>query len=310
MRYVENMRVGIFLSELVRVMKGKYIDELSDSEIKDSIDKSVKIMKHHGLNCGEFSIGSIDKLEKVARVTSSISNFDFLLHEIGQYSATKLSLASSEERKKIVEGLKTTIDYASDGNIRVLTIHPATYNPEKPGYAYSEVLSSYLRVKEAWEVSINLLKHISNYARKRNITLGLENMPSAALYKGEILKCPHFGITRNEFFKIISEVNNPALKVTFDVGHANTVFQPCYYIEGKVKLIAHIHLHDNDGRFDYHAPLGTGTVNMFFLIKVLKREGYSESIVIERPVDEALFNDLKLLKHYLHEVTPGLVLPF
>ena len=42
MRYVENMRVGIFLSELVRVMKGKYIDELSDSEIKDSIDKSVR----------------------------------------------------------------------------------------------------------------------------------------------------------------------------------------------------------------------------------------------------------------------------
>jgi len=298
------MRLGVFLSELIRVMKGKYIDELSNSEIKDSIDKSVKIMKHYGLNCGELSIGNIDKLEKVARVTSSINNFDFLLHEPGQYSATKLSLASSDERKEIVEGLKTTIDYASNGNIRVLTIHPATYNPEKPGYAYSEVLPSYLKVREAWEISISLLKYISNYARKRGVVLGLENMPSAVFYEGEVLKCPHFGIMRGEFFKIVSEVNNPALKVTFDVGHANTVVQPCDYIRGSVKLVTHIHLHDNDGRYDQHAPLGTGTVNMFFLFKVLKEEGYSESIVIERPVDEALFNDLKLLKRCLYEVTP------
>ena len=298
------MRLGIFISELIRVMEGKYIDELNDSEIEDSINRSVRIMRQYGLNCGEISISNIDKLERVAKTTSRIDNFDFLLHELGQYSATKLSLANSDEREKIVEGLKTTIDYASDGNIRVLTIHPATYNPEKTGYAYSEDLPNYLKVKEAWKISINLLKHISNYARKKNVILGLENMPSAVLYRGEILKCPHFGITRNEFFKIISEVNNPALKVTFDVGHANTVFQPCYYIEGKVKLIAHIHLHDNDGRFDCHAPLGTGTVNMFFLFKVLKDEGYSESIVIERPVDEALFNDLKLLKGYVCEVFP------
>ena len=296
------MRLGIFLSELVRAMEGKWIDELNDSEIKDFITKSVKLMKHFKLYCGELSVGSIDKLEKVAKVTSRIDDFDFLLHELGDYSATKLSLASSDERKEIVEGLKTTIDYASDGNIRVLTIHPATYNPEKPGYAYSEVLSSYLKVKEAWEVSVNLLKYLSNYAEKKGVILGLENMPAAALYKGEILKCPYFGVTRNEFFKIISEVDNPALKVTFDVGHANTVFQPCYYIEGKVKLVSHIHLHDNDGRFDCHAPLGTGTVNMFFLIKVLKKEEYSESIVIERPVDEALFNDLKLLRRYVYEV--------
>ena len=293
------MRLGIFISELVKVMKGKPIHELSDSEIEDSINKSTRIMKYYKLSCGELSIGSIDKLERVAKVTSSINDFDFLLHELGQYSGTKLSLADSDERKEVVEGLKTTIDYASDGSIRVLTIHPATYNPEKPGYAYSEILSKYLKVKEAWEVSVNLLKYISNYAGKKGIILGLENMPLAVLYKNDILKCPHFGIKREEFFKIISEVNSSTLRVTFDVGHANTTIQPCDYIRGNVKLIAHIHLHDNDGRYDQHAPLGTGTVNMYFLFKVLKEEEYSESIVIERAVDEALFNDLRILKQYI-----------
>lgn len=292
------MRFGIFISELVKVMKGKPIHKLSNSEIDECIDKSIKIMKHYKLNCGELLVEDLNKLEKIAKVTSRIDNFDFLLHELGQYSATKLSLMNEDKRKEVIEGLKTTIDYASDGGIRVLTIHPATYNPEKLGYAYSEVLPNYLKVKEAWEVSISLLKYISNYARKREVTLGLENMPLAVLYKNEILKCPHFGIMRNEFFKIISSVNSSALKVTFDVGHANTVIQPCDYIKENVKLVAHIHLHDNDGRYDQHAPLGSGTVNMYFLFKVLKEEEYSESIVIERAVDEALLNDLKVLRHY------------
>jgi len=293
------MRFGIFISELVRVMRGRSIDELNDFEINDVIDKAVRVMRHYGLSCGELSIRSINKLEKIVKVTSNINNFDFLLHELGEYSGTKLSLADSDKRKEVIEGLKATIDYASDGGIRVLTIHPATYNPEKPGYAYFEVLQNYLGVKEAWGVSINLLRYISNYASRRGIILGLENMPYAVLYKNEILKCPHFGILRDELLKIVSEVGSSALKVTFDVGHANTVLQPCDYIRGMVKHVVHIHLHDNDGRYDQHAPLGTGTVNLYFFFKVLKEEDYNESIVVERIVDEALFNDLKILRHYV-----------
>jgi len=295
------MRLGIFISELVKVMNGKPLDELNNAEIEDAISKAVRVMKHYGLNCGELSVKELSTLEKVVKVTSRISNFDFLLHELGQYSGTKLSLANEEKRKEVIEGLKTTIDYASDGGIRVITIHPATYNPKEPGYAYSEILPEYLEAKDAWSTSISLLKKISSYASKKDVTLGLENMPFTVLYKDAILKCPHFGITKEQLLKLISDVNNSALRVTFDVGHANTISQPCDYISGMVKFITHIHLHDNDGRYDQHAPLGTGTVNLYFFFRRLKEESYDESIVVERAVDEALFNDLEVLKRYVNE---------
>lgn len=295
------MKIGIFISELVKFIYGKSLDDMGSGEIRDAITKCVRIIKDLGLNCAEILVAKMETLERLSEATSQIDNFYFTLHELGEYSATKLSLVDDDERKKIIDGLKQTIDYSSEGNIKVLTIHPASFNPLKEGYAYEEILSQYHEPSKAWKISIQLLKELANYASKRGVILGLENMPKNVLYKGEILKTPHFGITRKELITLVSAINNEHFRITFDVGHANTICQPCNYISGIVSQTVHIHLHDNDGRYDQHAPLGTGTVNLYFLFRVLGMESYSGSIVIERAVDDKIYNDIRILKHYVRE---------
>jgi len=89
----------------------------------------------------------------------------------------RLSYADKDDAKKVLEGLKETIDYASRGRFTVLTVHPALYNPGKQGYIYSEEAEKYLRPEEAWKVSIELLRELARYAERKGIMLSLENMP-------------------------------------------------------------------------------------------------------------------------------------
>jgi len=223
----------------------------------------------------------------------------FLLHETGEYSAARLSYVDEEDRKKILEGLKETIDYASQGRFTVLTIHPALYNPGRQGYAYSSRTEEYLNPDEAWNVSTRLLRELTEYAESRGVILGLENMPFNLYENGEVLEAPHLGRTKNEFTQIISSIKMNGLKMTFDVGHANTICQPADYINDMVDMIIHIHMHDNDGRYDQHASLGAGTVNFDLLFKVLRDEEYSGTITIERFVDENIIKDLDKVRYYI-----------
>jgi len=293
------MRIGIFISELVKFVYRRSLDDMNLEEIEDAITRCVRIMKDLGLNCAEISVLELETLRRLCKATSKVENFYFTIHELGKYGATKLSLIDEDERREVIDGLKETIDYSSEGNIKVLTIHPASFNPSERGYAYDDVLDRYYESSKAWEISIRILKELASYASQRDVMLGLENMPRAVLYKSEMCKVPHFGVSKNELLSLLSSVNNDNLKITFDVGHANTVCQPCDYIRDIVNDIVHIHLHDNDGRYDQHAPLGTGTVNLHFLFKVLSDEGYSGSIVIERAIDNRIFDDIRILKHYI-----------
>ena len=295
------MKIGIFASELSKALSGRSLEELEGSLLRSYTSKAIGIMRRWGLRCAEFGVLNLEQLREISKVTAEEGNMDFLLHEIGEYSAAKLSYKNMEDAKEILEGLKETIEYASKGGFRVLTIHPALYNPRKPRYAYSHVAEKYLEPNEAWVASLNRLKELARYAERRGVILGLENMPFRLYEDGEVLEAPHFGRTKKEFMEILSNIGMDSLRMTFDVGHANTICQPADYVKGIVNLIVHIHIHDNDGRYDQHAPLGVGTVNFHLLFKILSSEGYSNSIVIERAVDEKIMEDLDKIRYYISE---------
>jgi len=113
------------------------------------------------------------------------------------------------------------------------------------------------------------------------------------------LETPHFGGTRKEFLNLLSTLSVDGLKMTFDVGHADIVCQPADYIRGMVNKVVHIHIHDNDGRYDQHAPIGSGTVNFDSLFKVLTCEEYDGSITVERIVDRNIMDDIDKVRYYI-----------
>lgn len=292
------MRLGIFASELIKAICNRPLNDIKGPKLRQATSKAINLMKKWGFKCTEFGL-TLEQLHDVVKVTAKEDEMDFLLHELSGYSAARLTYADPEASRHILNGLKETIDYAAKGGFTVLTIHPAFYNPRRPGYAYQGETEKYLDPKPAWAASIKLLKELTGYAERRGVTLGLENMPSHLCIDGEVLEAPHFGKTRSEFMRILSEVDMEGLKMTFDVGHANTICQPADYIRGIVNVVAHIHLHDNDGRYDQHAALGSGTVNFYSLFKVLREEGYDGPITIERAVDENMAIDLYRFRCYV-----------
>lgn len=74
------------------------------------------------------------------------------------------------------------------------------------------------------------------------------------------------------------------LGVCFDVGHA-FARGGMKEIEMFFKLlknrIEHVHMHDNHGNFDEHLPIGKGKINYPYVVKMLKKIGYNQTITFE-----------------------------
>lgn len=64
---------------------------------------------------------------------------------------------------------------------------------------------------------------------------------------------------------IAAGVDDPRLRLCLDVGHANSCVgkvPPLEWIGPMAPWLCHVHLHNNEGGWDLHAPLGEGSVPM------------------------------------------------
>jgi sugar phosphate isomerase/epimerase len=66
-----------------------------------------------------------------------------------------------------------------------------------------------------------------------------------------------------------------------DVGHANTNEGSTKYIEKFADKIVCVHIHDNNGKYDEHLAIGTGTINWNFLAGEFKKINYYGPFVYE-----------------------------
>lgn len=72
--------------------------------------------------------------------------------------------------------------------------------------------------------------------------------------------------------EIVRQVDDPRLGLCLDVGHANTTVSktpPMDWIAPMAPWLRHVHLHNNDGGWDLHAPLGEGTIPMEAVLDTL-----------------------------------------
>lgn len=173
------------------------------------------------------------------------------------------SLHKNVRRGWIDEG-KEMIDVASQLRMGYLNFH--FFPGNSMGRKIPEGRRLYIRNFAA------AMKELCAYAKRKNVTLMLENIP-----KGR--RNP-YGI--DDFNWVIKSA--PGLMVHLDVAHA--------FIEGGNKRIdeyirrfssklAHIHMSDNNGKEDEHIPLGKGKINFKRVAKSLKRINYDKTITFE-----------------------------
>lgn len=75
-----------------------------------------------------------------------------------------------------------------------------------------------------------------------------------------------------------------------DVGHAHQNHALPGFLEARID---HVHLHDNDGTTDSHAPVGEGTIDFTAVMKAVRRNGARP--IIEVGTFEGVISSLKAL---------------
>lgn len=194
-------------------------------------------------------------------------NVQYVVH--APYFDGGLNAFNRNMRKAALEEVFYFIDIAFKLKSKILVLHPAI---EPYG----------LKIQKRKELEIDSYKKIAKYAKKKGISVGLENEAQTNFW------FPDRACRFKELKKVINKVNLNNFGLTLDIGHANVTgenfVKAIYQLKEK---ILHIHAHDNfgkkevKGRFDPHLLPGDGEINWKKVIKSLREINYQGYFGIE-----------------------------
>ncbi len=179
-------------------------------------------------------------------------------------------LCSIKEYEMVLDRFKRAIDYSKLFKVKKLTLH----------LGYQKVNGEVRDRNALIEKSIATLGVLCDYAYPANIMI--ENMPG----DNEI------GYSPLEIKDIIIKTKRDNLKFIFDFGHAHvSEYNAMEYFDVLNDYLWHLHISDNDGTKDSHAPMGSGTIDFKSLFH--KLAFYKELYCLE-----ILYNDEQDLMQY------------
>ncbi len=134
---------------------------------------------------------------------------------------------------------------------------------------------------QLWRERVSLTwSKVVNYANSLNLKISFENI---------------FEKDMKVLDTLLELVKYDKAGVCLDVGHHN-VFSTLpieEYFKNFNKNIFEIHLHDNDGTFDYHMAVGEGNINFHNIFKFIRKYSPEAILTLEPHDKETLFNSYK-----------------
>lgn len=151
----------------------------------------------------------------------------------------------------------------------VYTVHPAFLTP----------IGLVCREKVI-ETARSSLRRLDRLSADLGVKVALENMPRGPFATGTTPQA------------LVELAEGTDLSFCLDVGHANTMGLLPEFMELKSRL-ANLHVHDNNGKFDEHLPIGDGTVDFDLVVRELA--DYGGRFVIEsRGIADAMISKERL----------------
>lgn len=293
------MKVGVMASEICKAIYDRPLDVMEPNDIVRAIRHTIYLLQGLNVECLEFCVSNSRSMSNLLRAFNELGlRVQLQVHDVE--NSVKLAYKNSDVRKEALEDLKTMIELASDNSVEIMTVHPAYYKPKYNNYIPSIHVEKSLDYLEGYEMMINALKELSTHASRYGITLGIENMECFSLITNKLLVTAHYGCKKSELLDIINKVNNPCLRITYDIGHANLTQEgPVEFCRGIVGLIVNVHVSDNSGCRDEHAPIGHGNIDFYNVFKTLADDGYNGPIIVERSYDDYLLEDIKTINDLL-----------
>ncbi|MFQ6095795.1 MAG: sugar phosphate isomerase/epimerase family protein [Candidatus Bathyarchaeia archaeon] len=176
-----------------------------------------------------------------------------------------LSTSNLEERKRAVDLLIDTLEYCRAIDCPIAVVHPNHSN------------SLPLGAEAMKRNSMETLNEIVAKAEDLGVKVALENM----IEKEE----RRFGSRVADLIEIIEGVGSSHLGICLDTGHTNLIPKPDVSLEEEIiragEKLWTLHVHDNDGRMDYHWPPGEGKIDWSKVVRGLRRANYRGVFMME-----------------------------
>ncbi len=230
------------------------------------ITKEIRSIKRLGFDFVELGIeGPEGKPEIILKKKNKILNLlkKFKTKSNIGHTSYWIDLGSDYEpiRRGWIEECKKIIKVANELNLSLINFHTGFKGHYYDGKSKRIILKN-------WIKSLN---ELSRYANRYGIFIIVENVP-----RGSGLS------SANDIKYIINRVRGIMLHL--DIPHAFTdggMKEVMDYIKVFRNKIAHIHWHDNHGRYDEHLPIGKGTINHKKIVQKLKKINYNRTITLE-----------------------------
>jgi len=124
-----------------------------------------------------------------------------------------------------------------------------------------------------WQLNLRSVRSLMAVSKKLGVDIAMENTPEPF----------HFLVKRmRDVALFYSELGGDTdLGIAFDVGHANTTKEIFGFIDQFGARIVHVHVSDNEGKYDQHKGVGYGKIDWEAVAKALKRINYKGVVICE-----------------------------
>ncbi len=156
--------------------------------------------------------------------------------------------------------------------------------------------------KKAAKLNQALFRDLKPFLLENGVKLGVENMFNRDK-SGRI--CPTVCSTPEEMLAYIDFLGDEAAVACLDIGHVNLTqeeafpsIEPCKMIEMLGPHLKLLHLHDNDGQSDKHAPPATGNVPWDRVMQALANNHFDGNLSFElKSSTDSALQDARVAYH-------------
>ncbi len=205
----------------------------------------------HALNTKRVNI-----LKRIARE----NGLEFTVH--APFVDINIASPNSELRRVMLKRLKKSLNHARQLRSRQWIFHSGWKSSVSEFYPNLD-----------WQINLRSVRMLFKVAKKLGVEISIENTPEPF----------HFLVKRMQDFALFySELGSDFdIDMTLDIAHANTNQQVFGFIEKFADKISHVHISDNEGKYDSHRGIGYGKIDWEEVAEALRHISYKGLVMLE-----------------------------
>jgi len=203
---------------------------------------------------------ALSKTDKLLEIKNLSNSYDFKYFVHGPNIDTNLASVNPLLRSVFKKTIFKVVNFATALNAELFVSHVGRLSRDYPQKL----------VKKAMRNATDSLRKMNQLSNDLGIIFTIEND-----HKSNDYVLAGYPEQINYF------IENVGCKLTFDVGHANTIGKIEDFTKLLDRFIINVHLHDNDGKADEHLPIGKGNIDFVRLFRNMKDWRSKKPLIIE-----------------------------